>query len=134
MVDVTDCEDDRDEEILGPILKLYRYDGDINNAIRLANETKFGLSAGIICSDPDIYRTALREIRAANFNWNRPLQGSESLNPLGGIKHSGNLRPAGHMSGDHCAYPVMSHEADIQALKTLGSSRHRIKHSGLDLF
>ncbi|MEM6463074.1 MAG: aldehyde dehydrogenase family protein [Pseudomonadota bacterium] len=119
ILDVTDCDSDSDEEILAPILKLYRYDGDINAAVRLANATRFGLSAGIICAGPDNYRTAQRDIKAALFHWNRPMTSRGSLTPVGGLKQSGNLRPAGSMSCDHCAYPVIYHESDIQGLKSL---------------
>ena len=40
------------------------------------------------------------------INWNAPTVGSSSRLPFGGLKGSGNHRPAGLFSTLYCAYPV----------------------------
>ena len=83
-----------------------------NAAVAEANATRFGLSAGLIASDAELYERFRREIRAGIVNWNRPTNGASSAAPFGGIGDSGNHRPSAYYAADYCAYPVASLEHD----------------------
>jgi len=110
LVDVSGCEVP-DEEHFGPLLKLYRY-ADWDQAIELANDTRYGLSAGLIGGDQVDWDDFLLRIRAGIVNWNRQTTGASSDAPFGGIGDSGNHRPSAYYAADYCAYPVASMEAD----------------------
>jgi succinylglutamic semialdehyde dehydrogenase len=111
LLGVDDCSDDRDEEIFGPILKVYRY-SSIDEAITLANNTQFGLAAGIVCRERSVFDKFFHEVKAGIINWNQQLTGATTLAPFGGVKHSGNFRPAGFLSVDYCSYAVASFEVE----------------------
>lgn len=111
IIDVTSIAKRADEEIFGPLLQVIRVDG-FAAAINEANNTQYGLAAGLLSDDPKEYEIFLRDIRAGVVNWNVPLTGASSAAPFGGIKHSGNHRPSAFYSADYCAYPVASLEAE----------------------
>ncbi|WP_110649844.1 succinylglutamate-semialdehyde dehydrogenase [Salinicola peritrichatus] len=110
LVDVTGCEVP-DEEHFGPLLKVHRYE-NWDEAIELANDTRYGLSAGLIGGDQPDWDDFLLRIRAGIVNWNRQTTGASSDAPFGGIGDSGNHRPSAYYAADYCAYPVASMEAD----------------------
>lgn len=110
IIDVTNVIDRQDEEIFGPLLRLQWVD-DFNSAIREANNTSYGLSAGLLCDDPKLYQQFLQYISAGIVNWNRPTVGSSSAAPFGGLGKSGNHRPSAYYAADYCSYPVASMEA-----------------------
>ena len=107
-----------DEEHFGPLLTVYRY-RSFDEAIALANDTAFGLAAGIFTSDRSMYEQFWAEARAGIVNWNRPLTGASSAAPFGGIGASGNHRPAAYYAADYVAYPVASLEAETLESITL---------------
>jgi len=111
LLDMTTCTDDRDEEIFGPVLKVRRFE-NLGEAIRMANDTRFGLAAGIICRDRARFDEFFDRTRAGIVNWNQQLTGATTLAPFGGIKQSGNFRPAGFLSVDYCSYAVASFEVE----------------------
>ncbi|HCV01285.1 succinylglutamate-semialdehyde dehydrogenase [Pseudoalteromonas sp. APAL1] len=111
IIDVTAVKDMPDEEHFGPIIKVYRYT-DFDSAINEANNTSFGLSAGLLSDDSNDYQHFLKRIRAGIVNWNRPITGASSAAPFGGIGASGNHRASAYYAADYCAYPVASVEAD----------------------
>ncbi len=115
LIDINSCSNDRDEEIFGPVLKIQRYK-DFSDAIRLANNTKFGLAAGIVCRDRERFEEFFRLTKAGIINWNQQLTGATTLAPFGGIKRSGNFRPAGFLSADYCSYPIASFEVETPRL------------------
>lgn len=115
LIDVTDCSADRDEEIFGPVLKVIRY-RDLDEAIEIANATRFGLSAGIISKERGIYDEFYRRVRAGIVNWNQQLTGATTFAPFGGAKQSGNNRPAGFLSTDYCSRAVASFEVEADKL------------------
>ncbi|MGM7448530.1 UNVERIFIED_ORG: succinylglutamic semialdehyde dehydrogenase [Idiomarina abyssalis] len=115
IVDVTGVEDLPDEEHFGPLLKVYRFK-DIDAAIKEANNTRYGLSAGVLCDDEQTYRYFFKHIRAGIVNWNKPITGASSAAPFGGIGASGNHRASAYYAADYCAYPVASVEADSMSL------------------
>lgn len=100
-----------DDEMFGPVLQLIRV-SDFGEAIAEANNTRFGLSAGLISPDPENYEHFRRKIRAGIVNWNRPTNGASSAAPFGGIGDSGNHRASAYYAADYCAYPVASLESD----------------------
>ncbi|RUO76585.1 succinylglutamate-semialdehyde dehydrogenase [Idiomarina tyrosinivorans] len=115
IVDVTNVDDMPDEEHFGPLLKVYRY-GDFDAAIAEANNTRYGLSAGILCDAESDYRYFFKRIRAGIVNWNKPITGASSAAPFGGIGASGNHRASAYYAADYCAYPVASVEAERSTL------------------
>jgi succinylglutamic semialdehyde dehydrogenase len=98
-----------DEEHFGPLLKVFRFT-EFSQAIAAANQTSFGLSAGLLSDDEQLYRQFFRQIRAGIVNWNRPVTGASSAAPFGGIGGSGNHRASAYYAADYCAYPVASVE------------------------
>lgn len=111
IIDVTDASPLPDEEHFGPLLKVYRYDS-LDAAIEEANNTSFGLSAGLLADDRNVYDDFLLRIRAGIVNWNKPITGASSAAPFGGIGASGNHRASAYYAADYCAYPVASVEAE----------------------
>jgi len=99
-----------DEEFFGPLLTVYRYKS-FDDALELANNTRYGLSAGILSDDRKLYERLVEEVRAGIVNWNRPLTGASSAAPFGGVGASGNHRPSAYYAADYCAWPMASLEA-----------------------
>jgi len=100
-----------DEEFFGPLLQVIRY-GTFDEAIEIANDTRFGLAGGVLSDDRAEYEHYLLESRAGVVNWNKPLTGASSAAPFGGIGASGNHRPSAYYAADYCAWPVASLECD----------------------
>jgi succinylglutamic semialdehyde dehydrogenase len=117
ILDCTEVRDPIDEEFFGPILQVYRVD-DWQSAITLANATNYGLSAGLISDNKDLYRDFFLHIDAGLIYWNNQLTGASSSAPFGGIKDSGNFNPSGYFAVDYCTYPVASVETEILELPT----------------
>jgi succinylglutamic semialdehyde dehydrogenase len=116
IIDVTDIiEDMPDEEHFGPLLKVIRY-SDFDQAIDEANNTSFGLSAGLLADDQADYQHFYQRIRAGIVNWNRPITGASGAAPFGGIGDSGNHRASAYYAADYCAYPVASVELEKTTL------------------
>jgi succinylglutamic semialdehyde dehydrogenase len=110
IIDVTGI-DTPDEEFFGPLLQVVRY-SSVDEAIDIANDTRFGLAAGVLSDDRALFDRFLIESRAGVVNWNKPLTGASSAAPFGGIGASGNHRPSAYYAADYCAYPVASLECD----------------------
>ncbi|MEO1013569.1 MAG: succinylglutamate-semialdehyde dehydrogenase [Pseudomonadota bacterium] len=111
IVDVTDVQNLPDEEHFGPMLQVIRVK-DFDEAVDVANATKFGLSAGILADEKKDWETFLALSRAGIVNWNRQTTGASSAAPFGGVGHSGNHRPSAYYAADYCAYPVASMEGE----------------------
>ncbi|KZX01167.1 succinylglutamate-semialdehyde dehydrogenase [Pseudoalteromonas luteoviolacea] len=111
IIECTNVTDFPDDEHFGPLLKVFRYT-DFDAAIELANDTSFGLSAGLLSDNEADYDHFLRRIRAGIVNWNRPITGASSAAPFGGIGASGNHRASAYYAADYCAYPVASVELE----------------------
>ncbi len=109
-----------DAEVFGPLLTVYRVEG-FEQAIAAANDTKFGLAAGLVSDDESNWTRFVSQIRAGIVNWNRATTGAASNMPFGGPGFSGNHRPSAYYAADYCAYPVASQEAArAQTLPTIG--------------
>jgi succinylglutamic semialdehyde dehydrogenase len=111
LIEVTGVKDRPDAELFGPILQVIRVK-DFQAAIHEANRTLFGLSAGLLSDNIDLYDQFYREIRAGIINWNRPLTGASGNLPFGGVGASGNHRPSGYYAADYCSYPIGSLECE----------------------
>ncbi|MCA9407646.1 MAG: succinylglutamate-semialdehyde dehydrogenase [Candidatus Omnitrophica bacterium] len=109
IIDVTRVKQKEDEEIFGPLLQVIRVK-DFTEAVNEANNTVFGLSAGILTDQKDKFRKFYEQSRAGIVNWNRPLTGASSQAPFGGVGRSGNHQPSAYFAADYCAYPVASIE------------------------
>jgi succinylglutamic semialdehyde dehydrogenase len=115
LIDVTDVRDRADEELFGPLVQLIRV-RDLDAAIAEANNTAYGLAAGILTDDRAAFETFFAKIRAGVVNWNRPLTGASSALPFGGVGHSGNHRPSAAFAADYCSYPIASLESETVAM------------------
>ena len=111
IIDVTEASDLPDEEHFGPMLQVYRVK-DFGAAIARANDTRFGLSAGLLSDDRAHWEKYFALSEAGIVNWNRQTTGASSAAPFGGIGHSGNHRPSAYYAADYCAYPVASMEGE----------------------
>ena len=80
------------EEIFGPVLSIIPYD-DEDDAVRIANDTPYGLSGYVTSSDLERARKIASRLRTGMVHINgAPL---DALAPFGGYKHSGNGREWG---------------------------------------
>ena len=81
------------EEIFGPVICLIPYK-DIDEAVKIANDTPYGLSSMVSCSDIDKGQEIAKRIRAGQVIVNRISRGDYPA-PFGGFKMSGNGREHG---------------------------------------
>ncbi len=83
------------EEIFGPVVSVIRA-RNMDEALRIANGTRYGLTAGIYAQDTEIIEKFKREIDAGNRYINRKITGSiVERQPFGGYKMSGIGSKAG---------------------------------------
>ena len=75
------------EEVFGPVLALMVAE-DLDDAVRIANDVKFGLSASIISKDLTRVHQFINRIEAGLITVNLPTAGVEYQLPFGGTKES----------------------------------------------
>jgi succinylglutamic semialdehyde dehydrogenase len=109
LIDVTALPHRNDDEIFGPLLQVIRVP-DFAAALDEANDTRYGLAAGLLSDEPALYARFRNEIRAGIVNWNQQLTGASGAAPFGGVGRSGNHRPSAFFAADYCSYPVASIE------------------------
>ncbi|KLV07508.1 succinylglutamate-semialdehyde dehydrogenase [Photobacterium aquae] len=109
IIDVSAIATLPDEEYFGPLLQVARY-RNLADAVAMANDTRYGLSAGLISTDDGEWQYFVEHIRAGIVNRNRPLTGASGDAPFGGPGASGNLRPSAYYAADYCAYPMATLE------------------------
>lgn len=80
------------EEVFGPIVSVIPYD-DLEDAIAIANNTRFGLAASVYSSDADTALAVARRIRSGGVAVN--LAGVCLTEPFGGVRQSGWGRECG---------------------------------------
>ncbi len=80
------------EEIFGPVLSIIPYD-DEDEAIRIANDTPYGLSSYVSSSDLDRARRVASRLRTGMVHINNAQL--NAMAPFGGYKQSGNGREWG---------------------------------------
>jgi acyl-CoA reductase-like NAD-dependent aldehyde dehydrogenase len=76
-----------DEEQFGPVLPILRYH-DLDDAIRRANDTEFGLDASVWGSNPAVLSSVAARLEAGTVFINKHADIAPNV-PLGGIKCSG---------------------------------------------
>ncbi len=81
------------EEIFGPVLSIQAYD-DVEDAVRLANDTEYGLAAAVYSGDRDRALAVASRIEAGMISVNGG--GMDIRAPFGGYKQSGLGREFGH--------------------------------------
>jgi aldehyde dehydrogenase (NAD+) len=80
------------EEIFGPVLSILSYK-DEDDAVRIANDTPYGLAGYVSAGNIERARRVARRIRAGNVNLNGVMNDRRA--PFGGYKQSGNGREWG---------------------------------------
>jgi putative phosphonoacetaldehyde dehydrogenase len=76
------------EETFGPVAPIMRV-ADLDEAIATANETRFGLSAGVVTNDWDAIARCLRELRVGSVNVREVPGWRTEVAPFGGVGDSG---------------------------------------------
>jgi aldehyde dehydrogenase (NAD+) len=80
------------EEIFGPVLTVIPYD-DVDDAIRIANDSRYGLAGTVWSSDVDRGMDIARQIRTGSVGVNQYVP--DFATPMGGFKDSGYGREGG---------------------------------------
>jgi aldehyde dehydrogenase (NAD+) len=92
-VDVDNSMTIAQEEIFGPVLCVIPYEDD-DDAVRIANESRYGLSGGVVSASEERATAIARRIRTGSIGVNGGLwYGADS--PYGGYKDSGVGRQCG---------------------------------------
>jgi len=81
------------EEIFGPVLTVIAHDGD-DDAVRIANDSPYGLSATVFSADPQRAQRVANRLRVGTVNVNGGVWYSADV-PFGGYKQSGVGREMG---------------------------------------
>ncbi|MFD0049085.1 aldehyde dehydrogenase family protein [Actinomycetes bacterium NPDC127524] len=103
--DVTNDMKIAQEEIFGPVLTVIRY-SSVDEAIKMANDTIYGLAAGVWTKDVNKAYKAARELQAGVV-WINDWHMLRNDAPFGGYKQSGIGREMGKHSLD--AYTQLKH-------------------------
>jgi acyl-CoA reductase-like NAD-dependent aldehyde dehydrogenase len=91
------------EEIFGPVLSVIRV-GSFDEAVRVNNDVRYGLSSSIYTGDVNLAFRALQELDNGITYVNAPTIGAEAHLPFGGVKATGN----GHREGGWEVYDFYS--------------------------
>jgi len=91
------------EEIFGPVLSVVRV-SSVDEAFRVNNDVKYGLSSSIYTRDVNVAFRALNELDNGITYVNAPTIGAEAHLPFGGVKQTGN----GHREGGWEVYEFYS--------------------------
>ncbi len=94
-----------DVELFGPDLSIFAVDS-IDEAIAIANNTPYGLSTAVFTKSRANFDRIEHELEVGVIHWNKSSAGASGRVPFGGVKSSGNHRPAGILMGQSCVYPV----------------------------
>ena len=83
------------EEIFGPVLAVIKA-ADFDDALRIANDTEYGLTGAVYTNDPEKLERAKREFHVGNLYLNRKCTGAlVGVHPFGGFNMSGTDSKAG---------------------------------------
>jgi succinylglutamic semialdehyde dehydrogenase len=93
------------EELFGPDLAVYPA-GSEEEAFQIANATDYGLAASVHTRSEQAFDRCQRALECGVVNWNAPTVGASGRLPFGGLKRSGNHRPAALWSTLYCSAPV----------------------------
>ncbi|ASY79956.1 betaine-aldehyde dehydrogenase [Pectobacterium polaris] len=98
----TDCRDDMKivrEEIFGPVMSILTYQNE-DEVIRRANDSEYGLAAGIVTCDLNRAHRVIHQLEAG-ICWINTWGESPAEMPVGGYKHSGVGRENGITTLEH---------------------------------
>jgi vanillin dehydrogenase len=87
------------DELFGPVAAVVRAE-DADHALKLANDTAYGLSSAVLTNDLQLAMKFALELEAGMVHINGPTVHDEATVPFGGVKDSGNGREGGHWSMD----------------------------------
>jgi aldehyde dehydrogenase (NAD+) len=82
------------EEVFGPHVALLEYDGDIEEAVEIHNDTDYGLAGAVISEDYRQINYYRDNAEVGLAYGNLPCIGAEVQLPFGGVKKSGNGYPS----------------------------------------
>ncbi|WP_419849325.1 aldehyde dehydrogenase family protein [Candidatus Poriferisocius sp.] len=82
------------EEVFGPVLAIIGYEGGDDEAVRIANNSIYGLSGSVNSADPERARAVARQIRSGTISVNGGMYYAADA-PFGGYKQSGIGREMG---------------------------------------
>jgi acyl-CoA reductase-like NAD-dependent aldehyde dehydrogenase len=102
------------EETFGPVLVVERV-GTPEDAVRIANDHHYGLSAGIITSDPDAGLAMAALIESGMVRINDQTVNDEPQMPLGGVRDSGWGRAGPHSVEDFTQLQWVSVQSGARA-------------------
>ncbi len=91
------------EEIFGPVLSVIKV-GSLDEAVRVSNDVKYGLSSSLYTRDVNAAFRAMGELDTGITYVNAPTIGAEAHLPFGGVKQTGN----GHREGGWEVYDFYS--------------------------
>jgi acyl-CoA reductase-like NAD-dependent aldehyde dehydrogenase len=109
------------EEIFGPVLSVIKI-RTLDEAIKVLNNTIYGLSSSIYTKNVNDAFTAIRDIKAGITYINAPTIGAEAHMPFGGVKQTGN----GHREGGWTVYDFFTEWKTIYVDYSGGLQRAQI--------
>lgn len=96
------------EEIFGPVLSVLKVQS-YEEAVKVANNTQYGLSSAIYTEDVKYGFRAMRDLDAGITYVNGPTIGAEAHMPFGGVKDTGN----GHRDGGWAAFEFFTEHKTV---------------------
>lgn len=94
------------EEIFGPVASVIPFDG-VEDAIAIANDTIYGLAAGVWTSNLNTAHRLIKEVQAGMV-WVNTFDAGDMTQPFGGFKQSGNAK-------DNCMESLISYTQEKSA-------------------
>src|SRR5882672_8236942 len=112
------------EEIFGPVLAVIKAN-DYDDALRIANDTQFGLTGAVYSSDEAKIERARRDFHVGNLYFNRKCTGAlVGVHPFGGFNMSGTDSKAGGHD-----YLLLFMQAKLSSAK-IGATRSKNAEAG----
>jgi acyl-CoA reductase-like NAD-dependent aldehyde dehydrogenase len=87
------------DELFGPVAAVTKAE-NAGHALKLANDTAYGLSSAVLTNDLQLAMKFALELEAGMVHINGPTVHDEATVPFGGVKDSGSGREGGHWSMD----------------------------------
>jgi vanillin dehydrogenase len=87
------------DELFGPVAAVVKAD-NASHALKLANDTAYGLSSAVLTNDLQLAMKFAMELEAGMVHINGPTVHDEAIVPFGGVEDSGSGREGGHWSMD----------------------------------
>src|SRR5687768_913296 len=112
------------EEIFGPVLAVIRAES-FDDALKIANDTQYGLTGAVYTNDPDKLERARQEFHVGNLYLNRKCTGAlVGVHPFGGFNMSGTDSKAGGRD-----YLALFMQAKLSSTKIGASTNARAEKS-----